>query len=138
MPSKNRMTADKGDRQHESPESTHSYCNTEDKEKLKKKRPKAGFGSCVIIFPRRLGKAATCLAVGMGKKTPGADAGLGGGVRQRAACRLCPAHKHRPVRHGHDYTTPCRRGQPAAASLLSAPSPREGWQRQAGTSPGRA
>lgn len=39
MPCKNCMAASKGDRQYESLESTHSYCNTEKKEK---KRPKPG------------------------------------------------------------------------------------------------
>jgi len=75
MPCKNCMAADKQDKHYESPESTHSYCNTE--KKGKKKSPKAAFGSCVVIFLRRLGKELICPVVSMGERTPGADAGAG-------------------------------------------------------------
>ena len=53
-PCKSCMAADKGDRQHESLESTHSYCNTEEKEK---KKPKSWFWK-LRYFPKEAGKSS--------------------------------------------------------------------------------
>lgn len=90
MPSKNRMTADKGDRQHESPESTHSYCNTEDKEKLKKKGPKLVL-EVVLLFSQ------------------------GGWAKQRPAW-LSAWGRRRPAQM-QDLEGGCGRGLPAASAL---------------------
>lgn len=93
---------------------------------------KAGFVSCVIICPRRLGKVVICPAVFVVEKTPGADAGPGGDGRGLP-------------RGGPTSIIPCDLATTApfhGAELHRPPSDstspeEEGWQGQPETSLGR-
>lgn len=67
------MAADTGDKWYESLQSTHSYCKMEKKKKI---APRLFFGSCVFIFPMRLGKAEICPAVVGGRGSQGKMQGL--------------------------------------------------------------